>query len=115
MLQNMLIEQLSKFSKLQNFFEKKLEMFFFVILRILKVVRSAYFVTFFVTRMYKSSSVLKPALYTVVAANTLAMPLGAIFLFWENNTIRPLLSAVLGCTKFWFQKLRITEARIIEV
>ena len=66
MLQNMLIEQLSKFSKLQNFFEKKLEMFFFVILRILKVVRSAYFVTFFVTRMYKSSSVLKPALYTVV-------------------------------------------------
>ena len=46
--------------------KKKLEMFFFVILRTLKVVRTGYFVTFFVTRLYKSPTVLKPALYTVV-------------------------------------------------
>ena len=26
-------------------------------------------------------------------------------------TVRPLLSAVLGCTKFWSQKPRITEVR----
>ena len=40
---------------------------FFVILRILKVARTGYFVIIFVTRLYKSSSVLKPALYTVVS------------------------------------------------
>ena len=39
---------------------------FFVILRIFKVARTGYFVTFFVTRLYKCPTVLKPALYTVV-------------------------------------------------
>ena len=51
---------------ISNFF-KKLEMFFFVILRIFKVPRTGYFVTSFVTRLSKSPTVLKPALYTVVA------------------------------------------------
>ena len=49
---------------LQNY--KEIGDVFFVILRIFKVVRTAYFVTFFVTRLYKSPTVLKPALYTVV-------------------------------------------------
>ena len=31
-----------------------------------KVARTTYFVTFFVTRLYKCSTLLKPALYTVV-------------------------------------------------
>ena len=47
-------------------FFKKIGDVFFVILRIFKVVRTAYFVTFFVTRLYKSLTVLKAALYTVV-------------------------------------------------
>ena len=38
---------------------------FFVILRIFKVVRTAYFVTVFVTRLYKSLTLLKAALFTV--------------------------------------------------
>ena len=40
--------------------------FFIQFWRIFKVVRTAYFVTFFVTRLYKSPTLLKPALYTVV-------------------------------------------------
>ena len=47
-------------------FFQKIGDVFFVILRILKVVRTAYFVIVFVTRLYKSPTVLKPALYTVV-------------------------------------------------
>ena len=39
---------------------------FFLFLKILKVGRTGYFVTFFVTRLYKCPTVLKPALYTVV-------------------------------------------------
>ena len=48
----------------KNFFQKIGDFFYF--LRILKVVRTGYFVIIFVTRLYKSSSLLKPALYTVV-------------------------------------------------
>ena len=32
-----------------------------------------------------------------------------------NYTVRPLLSAVLGRTKFWTQKPQIIQVRIIEV
>ena len=41
-------------------------MFFLLFLRILKVVRTGYFVIYFVTRFFKSPTLLKPALYTVV-------------------------------------------------
>ena len=41
---------------------KKIGDVFFIILRILKVATTAYFVTSFVTRMYKCLTVLKPAL-----------------------------------------------------
>ena len=62
---------------ISNFFEKifrhfvpqifsKIGDFFLQFWRIFKVVRTAYFVTFFVTRLYKSPTLLKPALYTVV-------------------------------------------------
>ena len=48
----------------QNFFNNW--RFFLQFWRIFKVVRTVYFVTFFVTRLYKSPTLLKPALYTVV-------------------------------------------------
>ena len=53
-------------SQAPQIFFQKIGDVFFVILRILKVVRTGYFVIIFVIRLYKSSSVLKPALYTVV-------------------------------------------------
>ena len=69
-LYNLVTKIITKYPVLTTFkilkITKKLEMLFFVILRILKVVRTGCFVIIFVTRLYKSSGVLKPALYTVV-------------------------------------------------
>ena len=55
-----------KFEELATkIFFKKLEIFL-LFLRILKVARTGYFVIIFVIRLFKCSTVLKPALYTVV-------------------------------------------------
>ena len=69
-LYNLVTKNVTKYAVLTTFkilkTIKKIGDVFFIILRILKVVRTAYFVTFFVTRLYKCPTVLKPALYTVV-------------------------------------------------
>ena len=54
-----------KIIKKSSIFLKKIGDFF-IILRILKVATTGYFVMIFVTRFFQSLSVLKPALYTVV-------------------------------------------------
>ena len=38
-----------------------------------------------------------------------------VYYIGEEGTVRPLLSAVLGRTKFWSQKPRIIEVQIIDV
>ena len=50
-------------------------------------------------------------------ANIILIIICNIIINSNSNTVRPLLSAVLGRTKFWSQKPRIKliEVRIIEV
>ena len=63
---NFFILKFSKIKKLYLQFFEKIGDVFLHFLSILKVARTGYFVIFFVTRFFQSSSVLKPALYTVV-------------------------------------------------
>ena len=89
---------------------KKTPPIFFVILRILKVARTGYFVMIFVTRLYKSPTLLKPALYTVVHFQKNFPSFKKIFTKNFQNFAHLLGNVPPPTFNFLFQNLKIAKS-----